>query len=96
MTCIKNRGGGGRINEEMTAKRNEDGTYCVTIKPVAHHEGTQEPFDVIAKNPGANVTVEAPDKLLVECQQNYSPIGLRQLVISCSKRVECENCTPYD
>lgn len=47
--------------EEMTAKRNEDGTYCVTIKMIAHHEGTQEPFDVVAKIPRANVTIEALD-----------------------------------
>lgn len=45
--------------EEITAKRNRDGTYSVTMKTIVHYEGEPEPVIATVEMARANVSIEA-------------------------------------
>lgn len=45
--------------EEITAKRNRDGTYAVEMKTILHYEGEPEPVLSVIKMERANVFIEA-------------------------------------
>lgn len=45
--------------EEITAKRNRDGTYAVEMKTILHYDGEPEPVVGVINVERANVSVEA-------------------------------------
>lgn len=45
--------------EEITAKRNRDGTYAVEMKTILHYDGEPEPVLGVINVERANVSVEA-------------------------------------
>lgn len=45
--------------EEITAKRNRDGTYAVEMQTIVHYEGESEPVIATIKMERANVHIEA-------------------------------------
>ena len=45
--------------EEIVAKRNQDGTYSVTMKTVAKEEGTDRDLDIVVEIPRGRVSIEA-------------------------------------
>lgn len=45
--------------EEITAKRNPDGTYSVEMKTIVHSAGKPDPVIAIVKMPKANVYIDA-------------------------------------
>lgn len=45
--------------EEITAKKNRDGTYAVEMKTILHYDGGAEPVIAVINVERANVSVEA-------------------------------------
>ena len=45
--------------EEIVAKRNQDGTYSVTLKTVAKEEGTDRELDIVVEITRGRVSIEA-------------------------------------